>query len=109
MKNVNVVFSMCILGLLSSCMTTEVALTDICDTKQFSFITLENSTNDASMDFYIDGSYLVTTAPGGQYFIENVKAGIHEIEAKESNGFRIWIRELTVEGSCEDIFIAIGE
>ncbi len=95
--------------LLTSCATTEIALTDICAEEDFSFITIENSTNDASMDFYIDGSYLVTVAPGGQYFIESVKPGNHEIEGRESNGFRIWIRDLKIENACEDIFIALGE
>jgi len=104
-------FGLCLLNtlLLTSCATTEVALTDICAEENFSFITIENSTNDASMDFYIDGAYLITVAPGGQYFIENVKPGDHEIEGKESNGFRIWIKDLEIDNSCEDIFIALGE
>jgi hypothetical protein len=109
MKNLSFVLSVLSTVLLTACATTEVALTDICEAEEFSFITIENATSHASMDFYIDGAYLVTVAPGGQYFIENVKAGKHEIEAKESNGFRIWIRDLEINSSCEDIFVALGE
>lgn len=109
MKNLSVILSAVTALLLTSCATTEITFDDYCEDEEVSFVTIENATNDASMDFYIDGFYLATVAPGGQYFLDNVMPGKHEIEGRESNGFRLWIRDVTIEQACDDIYIGLGE
>lgn len=113
MKNSSVIISfgmtLFLTFFLTSCATTELAFEDICQEEEVSFVTIENATNDASMDLYIDGFYLATVAPGGQYFLDNVMPGKHEIEGRESNGFRLWIKDVTIEKSCDDVYIGLGE
>lgn len=109
MKNISVIISFALMTFLTSCATTELTFEDICTEQEVSFITLENATTDASMDLYIDGIYLVTVAPGGQYFLDNVRPGKHEIEGRESNGFRLWLRDITIKTACEDIYVGLGE
>lgn len=108
MRNLPIIINIAMLFILTSCATTVLTFEDYCEEETMSFITIENTTNDASMDLYIDGFYLSTIAPGGQYFLDNVKVGEHEIEGRESNGIRLWIRTLTIEKPCEDIFVELG-
>lgn len=96
MRTFSIIISIAALFILTSCATTELTFVDICEEEAVSFVTIENTTNDASMDLYIDGVYLSTVAPGGQYFLDNVKPGKHEIEGRESNGIRLWIRLVTI-------------
>lgn len=109
MRKLSAMISIATLFILTSCATTVLTFEDYCEEENISFITIENATTDGSMDLYIDGFYLSTVAPGGQYFLDNVKPGKHEIEGRESNGFRLWIRSVTVEQSCDDIYIGLGQ
>jgi hypothetical protein len=112
MKIANVLFFGIAITILTSCATAENAgeteYYDPCSDEKFSFLTILNATNDASMDFYIDGRYLATVAPAGEYFLEQVSLGDHEVEARESNGFRAWIQDIEVPNPCEDIIVELG-
>ena len=93
--------------LVTSC-TSEMSIVDPCEKGKFGFLTVTNGTMDASMDVYLDGDYVLTLPPQGQHFIDNVSLGEHEIEARESNGFRLWLKDITVN-HCEDTNTSLGE
>lgn len=93
--------------LMTSC-ASEIAFVDPCEKGKFGFITVTNGTMNASMDIYLDGNYVLTLPPQGQHFIDNVTLGEHEIEARESNGFRLWLKDIEVK-HCEDTNTTLGE
>ena len=97
-----------VLSLMTSCATTELAIEDNCEEENIGFLTVTNASTDASMDLYIEGTYLVTLSPQANHFVDNIRPGQYEIEGRESNGIRMWLRDVDVL-NCEETLVNLGQ
>lgn len=106
MKNLMGIFI--ILSLMTSCVASEVAVGENCEEDNVGFLSVVNASSDASMDLYIEGTYLVTLSPQGSHFMDNIRPGSYEVEGRESNGMRLWLKDITIV-NCKETITNLGQ
>lgn len=105
-----ILFLVICVGLLMSC-ASEVSILDSrpnCEENPLGYLTVVNNTMDASMDIYLNNEYIVTLPPQGNHYVSDLKFGPYELEGRESNGFRMWLKDIEIV-NCDDITAALGE